>query len=255
MNKKSIALLLIFVLVVIGIAIVFDQTLGDNDCNENCDDYQCSVPTKIILVRHGQTSWNVLGILQGNADVPLDSTGVIEAQELAVSTSVKTVDAVYSSPLSRAYETAQAIAAEHQLSVEEKDDLRESGVGIYTGYQGGQIPSDIRISWTTDPNFSMPSGVPDSTNLLDPSFVQGIYFEGESLNMVADRTWDEITDIAEEHCGENVVTVTHGGIIGITLTQVYGHPITEYRDFTVETGSQTVLEFQPDSSVVVLDDW
>jgi broad specificity phosphatase PhoE len=255
MNKKSIALLLIFFLVVIGIAIVFDQTWGDNDCNENCDDYQCSVPTKIILVRHGQTSWNVLGILQGNADVPLDSTGVIEAHELAVSTSVKTVDAVYSSPLSRAYETAQAIAAEHQLSVEVEDDLREIGAGIYTGYQGGQIPSDIRISWTTDANFTMPSGVPDSTNLLDPSFVQGIYFEGESLNMVADRTWDEITDIAEEHCGENVVTVTHGGIIGITLTQVYGHPVTEYRNFTVETGSQTVLEIQPDSSVVVLDDW
>jgi broad specificity phosphatase PhoE len=255
MNKKLISLLLILAIVAIGIVIVFDQTWGGNDSIENSDDYQCSVPTKIILVRHGQTSWNALGILQGNADIPLDSTGVIEAQELALSTSVKTVDAVYSSPLSRANETAQAIAAEHQLSVEEKDDLREIGAGIYTGYQGSQIPSDIRISWTTDPNFAMPSGVPDSTNLLDPSYVYGIYFEGESLNIVADRAWDEITDIAEEHCGENVVTVTHGGIIGITLTHVYGLPVTDYRDFTVETGSQTVLEFQPDSSVVVLDDW
>jgi broad specificity phosphatase PhoE len=249
MNKSIIVLLLIFVLFV---AIAFDQTYDDN---ENGDDYQCSIPTKIILVRHGQTDWNLRGILQGNADVPLDSTGVMEAQELAVSTSDKTIDAVYSSPLSRAYETAQTIATKHQLSVEEEDDLREIGVGIYTGYQGSQIPSDIRISWTTDPNFAMPSGVPDSNNLLDPSYVYGIYFEGESLNMVADRSWDEITDIAEEHCGENVVTVTHGGIIGITLTQVYGLPVTDYRNYSVETGSQTVLEFQPNSSVVVLDDW
>lgn len=253
MNKLIMVLLLIFFL--FSIAIAFDQIWGKNDCNGNCDDSQCSVPTKIILVRHGQTEWNALGILQGNADVPLDSTGVIEAQELADSSSSKTVDAVYSSPLSRAYDTAQAIATEHQLSVNVEDGLREIGVGIYTGHQGSQIPSDIRLSWTTNPDFAMPSGVPNTTNLLDPSYVYGINFEGESLNMVADRTWVEITDIADEHCGENIVTVTHGGIIGITLTQVYDLPVTDYRNYSVETGSQTVLEFQPDSSVVVLDDW
>ncbi|MBE0522855.1 MAG: histidine phosphatase family protein [Methanosarcinales archaeon] len=121
MNKIIIALLLIFVLFItifVAPGLIKSNSNVADDGNENWDDSQCSVPTKIILVRHGQTSWNVLGILQGNADVPLDSTGVIEAQELAVNTSEKTVDAVYSSPLSRDYDTARAIAAEHQLSVE-----------------------------------------------------------------------------------------------------------------------------------------
>lgn len=219
------------------------------------DGSKCSLPTKIILVRHGQTSWNVLGILQGSADVPLDETGVVQAQELAQNTSDKSVDAVYSSPLSRAYDTAQEIAEEHELRVKIRGNLREIGVGVYSGYQASQIPLETRISWTTNPDFAMPSGVPDTTDLLDPSYVEGIYFEGESLNMVADRSWHGITNLAKKHCGENVVTVTHGGVIRIALTQVHGLPVTQYRSFSVPTASETVLEFEPDDSVVVLPDW
>ncbi len=226
---------------------ISDQTISDAS--------QCSVPTKIVLIRHGQTSWNALGLLQGNADVPLDETGTAQAQALANSTYNKTVNAVYSSPLSRAYDTAQAIAAVHNLSVNVHGNLREIGVGIYTGYQTSQIPSEIRISWSTNPDFAMPSGVPDTTNLLDPSYVQNIFFEGESLNMVEDRAWHGLTNLAKQHCGENVVSVTHGGIIQVALTQVYDLPVTNYSSFKVPTASQTVLEFEPNSSVLVLPDW
>ena len=225
------------------------------DIPAQADGSQCQVPTKIVLIRHGQTSWNALGPLQGNADVPLDATGVEQARMLANSTYNKTVNVVYSSPLSRAYDTAQAIAGAHNLTVKVHGNFREMGVGIYTGYQTSQIPPGIRISWTTNPDFAMPSGVPDTTNLLDPSYVEGIYFEGESLNMVADRTWHGLTNLAKQHCGENVVTVTHGGIIQIALTEVYGLPVTQYRSFSVPTASQTVLEFEPNASVYVLPDW
>jgi len=228
---------------------------SDLSAQSSSDGSKCSEPTKMILVRHGQTSWNVLGLLQGNADIPLDATGVEQAQALAASTSSKTVNAVYSSPLSRAYDTAQAIADAHQLPVKVRGNLREIGVGIYTGYMSSQIPREIQISWTTNPDFAMPSGIPDTTNLLDPSYVEGIYFEGESLNMVADRTWHSLTNLAKQNCGGNVVTVTHGGVIQIALTQVNGLPVTKYRQFTVPTASQTVLEFEPDNSVVVLPNW
>ncbi|CAG0968485.1 MAG: hypothetical protein MPEBLZ_04166 [Candidatus Methanoperedens nitroreducens] len=107
-------------------------------------------------------------------------------------------------------------------------------MGIYTGYLNA-------------------SGIPNSTNLLDPSYVTGIYFKGESLNMASERSWDELTDIVEDHCGENVVMVTHGGIIQVALTHVYGLPVTQYRTFTVPTAS--LLEFEPNSSVTVLSDW
>ena len=143
-----------------SVGIVLLLTISGVSAHYESEDSHCSVPTKIILVRHGQTSWNALGILQGNADVPLDATGVAEAGNLANSTYNKTVNAVYSSPLSRAYDTAQTIASLHNLHVEKERDLREIGVGIYTGYQASQVPLDIRISWSTNPDFRMPSGIP-----------------------------------------------------------------------------------------------
>ena len=254
----AIALLLVFS----GISILSEQiitanaaTPSDDSTQASSDVSKCSVPTKMVLVRHGQTSWNALGLLQGNADVPLDATGVAQAQALAENTSSKTVNVVYSSPLSRAYDTAKAIADVHNLPVKVHGTLREIGVGIYTGYRASQIPSEVRISWTTNPDFAMPSGIPDPTNLVDPSYVEGIYFEGESLNNVSERTWQGLTNLAKQHCGENIVSVTHGGIIQVALTHVYGLPVTNYSKITVTTASQTVLEFEPDDSVVVLPDW
>lgn len=129
-------------------------------------------------------------------------------------------------------------------------------MGVFTGYQSGQVPADIRNTWTTNPDFTMPSGVPDTSDLLDPSYVEGIWFEGESLNMVAERSWHAgIRNLARQHCGENIIVVTHGGIIQIVLTQVYGLPVTQYRSFTVPNASQTVLEFEPDGSVLVVPSW
>jgi broad specificity phosphatase PhoE len=246
MNKlKPIIVALLIVTVFTGITVVASSS----------DDSKCFIPTKMILVRHGETSWNALGILQGNANVPLNENGSAQAQTLANSTYNKTVNVVYSSPLSRAYDTAQAIADVHQLPVNVRGNLREIGVGIYTGYKASQIPSEIRISWSTNPYFAMPSGVPNTTNLLDPSYVEGIYFEGESLDMAANRSWHSITNLAKQHCGENVVTVTHGGIIQMALTQVKGLNITEYKNISVPTASQTVLEFEPNGSVVLMPDW
>ena len=219
------------------------------------DVHKCTQPTKIVLIRHGETSWNALGILHGNANVPLNENGSAQAQALANSTNGKPVNAVYSSPLSRAYDTAQAIADEHQLQVKVRGNLREIGVGIYTGYKSSQIPPEIRISWSTNPYFAMPSGVSNTTNLVDPSYVEGNYFEGESLDMAADRSWHGITNLADQNCGENVVTITHGGIIQMALTRVKGLNITEYKNISVPTASQTVLEFGANDSVVLLPDW
>ena len=59
----------------------------------------------------------------------------------------------------------------------------------------------------------------------------------------------------KDNCGENIVSVTHGGIIQVALTKVNGLPVTQYTSFKVPVASQTVLEFEPNSSVFVLPDW
>jgi len=245
-NKKNTFITVVLGLILLGLAWVGYQTVVDRSCSK---------PTRIILVRHGQTSWNEQHILQGNADIPLDEVGIAEAETLAQELADKDIDAIFSSRLSRAHDTALAIAALHGLDVHINDNLREIGLGIYTGYQGGQIPEEMRVSWASDPDISFPSGIPDTTDLVEPQFVEGIQFEGESLNMAAERSWQGIRDLAQQHCGKNIVVATHGGIIKIALTQVNGLPVTDYSQFSVANGSQTVLEFEPDGSVVVLEDW
>ena len=246
MNKKNIFVSIILGLLLLGLAWFVYQAVSSRTCSK---------PTRIILVRHGQTSWNEQHILQGNADIPLDETGLAGTETLAQELADKDIDVIISTQLSRAHDTALAIAAPHGLDVRIDDNLLEIGLGIYTGYQGGQIPEETRTSWATDPDFSLPSGIPDTTDLLEPQYVEGLQFEGESLNMAAERSWQGIRDLAQQYCGKNVVVATHGGIIKIALTQVNGLPVTDYSQFSVANGSQTVLEFAPDGSVIVLEDW
>lgn len=216
---------------------------------------ECSQPTRLVLVRHGQTDWNARGLLQGNADVPLDAIGRAQAQALAQAILGKTVDAVYSSPLARAYETALAVAGLRGLGVGTRAELREIGVGIYTGLRPDQIPPDTRAAWSTNPDFALPSGVPASAGSPDQAYTEGKRFEGESLNMVLERSRQALRDLARQHCGKNVVVVTHGGVIQIALTQANGLAVARYRTFRVANASQTVLEFRSDSSVAILPDW
>src|SRR4030065_2204516 len=85
---------IIFLLTILGVVAILEQigVKSSDDQTQNSEGSKCPVPTKMILVRHGQTSWNLLGILQGNANVPLDETGILQAQALAENTSGKTVN-------------------------------------------------------------------------------------------------------------------------------------------------------------------
>lgn len=215
----------------------------------------CAQPTKLVLVRHGQTDWNAQGLLQGNAEVPLDETGRGQARALGQAIAGKRVDAVYSSPLSRAYETALAIAEARGLAVGRRAELREIGVGIYTGLRPDRIPAEIRTAWSANPDFALPSGVPAAAGSPDRAYTEDQRFEGESLNMVLERSWPALRDLARLHCAQTVVVVTHGGVIQIALARASGLAVTRYRAFNVANASQTVLEFRSDGSVAVLPDW
>ena len=215
----------------------------------------CPQPTRAILIRHAETHWNALGLLQGHADIPLNEIGRAQAEGLAAALGGKPVDAVYASPLSRALETARAIATRRGLAVTARDDLREIGTGVYTGHHPSDIPPATRTTWATSPSFAMPSGVPDPAGLREPAQVQGRWFEGESLSGVAERAWREVLSLVAQHCGKHVAIVTHGGVIQLALTRARGLPATEWRNFRVPNISQIALEFQSDGAVAVLPGW
>jgi 2,3-bisphosphoglycerate-dependent phosphoglycerate mutase len=155
--------------------------------------------TRIIAVRHGETAWNVDTRLQGQLDIPLNATGTWQAARLGDALAQEPVAAVYASDLSRAWQTAQAIAAPHGLEVIADPGLRERGFGDFEGKTFAHIeaerPEQARLWRTRDTTFA-PEG-------------------GETLIVFRDRVTATAEAIAARHPGELVVLVAHGGVLDV----------------------------------------
>jgi alpha-ribazole phosphatase len=141
----------------------------------------------LILVRHGRTSANAQGLLQGRLDQPLDELGCQQAVEVTsyVLRTAGTVDAVISSPLVRAQQTAK----EFGLPVETDERWLELAYGKYEGVPHADVPSEIWNLWRKDPEF-VPEG-------------------GESLAMLDARVRPACDELVERAGESNVVVVSH----------------------------------------------
>ena len=118
-------------------------------------------PRRIILARHGQTEWNLQYRFQGRTNVKLTETGKRQAHALAERLSSWPVEIVYTSPLDRAYYTAEAIAERHGLTPEILPELEEIN---FAGWEGESIPGLEKeqhaafAAWRSDPFFYPPEG-------------------------------------------------------------------------------------------------
>ena len=147
----------------------------------------------IVLVRHGETDWNVERRWQGHADPGLNETGRAQAAAVARSLAAKPFDAVYSSDLARARETAEIIGTELALPVQLDARLREVDVGEWSGLTTPEIEQRY----------------PDSLRRRDEG---GIGWEhGETYTAMGDRVVEALHAIAEAHPKGRVLVVTHGG--------------------------------------------
>jgi uncharacterized phosphatase len=151
--------------------------------------------TEIYLVRHGETDWNRARRIQGRTDVPLNDTGREQARRTAELLARRSWDAVLTSPLARARETAQIIAARLGLGEpEEVPALVERNYGAAEGLDFAQI---------------------------DARYPEGTEVPGrEPRSEVARRVMPELRRIAEQHPGAALVLVSHGGAIRAVLSEV-----------------------------------
>jgi broad specificity phosphatase PhoE len=152
--------------------------------------------TTILLARHGETDWNRDGIWQGWADPPLNETGRAQARKLAEQLRGLSFDAVYSSDLQRARETAEIVAAPHGVPVRADPGLREIDIGAWSGLTRSQIEERF-------PNGERP--------------------DGETREQHAARVLATVERIARENAGRRILLVTHGG----TMRALHGHVSTE----------------------------
>jgi broad specificity phosphatase PhoE len=135
--------------------------------------------TTLLLVRHGETDWNAQGRLQGHTDRPLNDYGRQQAKALAHRLAGEGADAIYTSDLLRAKETAEIVGERLGLTVVVDPDLREKDWGTWEGLTG-----DERVA---------------------------VEFEGETTEAHRDRVMGAVRRIVARHPEQQVVVVTHGG--------------------------------------------
>jgi broad specificity phosphatase PhoE len=160
------------------------------------------VTTTIVLVRHGETDWNRERRFQGHADTPLNEAGRAQAAELAELLREERLSAVYTSPLRRANETAQIVAARLGLRASELDPLREIDVGDWQGLTVDEVrtrfPELAEVAWH--------AGWP----------------KGETYDELAARVVPALYELARQHAGERVLGITHAGPIRAALAAATG---------------------------------
>jgi broad specificity phosphatase PhoE len=154
--------------------------------------------TTLVLARHGETDWNRDGIWQGHGDPPLNDLGRQQAMELTARLADVEIDALYSSDLRRAYETAEIIGRAKGLEITAEPDLREMDVGSWSGLTSEEIATQF----------------PGMT-----------YHDGEEREAFDARAVGVLHRIAGAHEGSRVVVVTHGGVVRALQRHALGEPL------------------------------
>jgi 2,3-bisphosphoglycerate-dependent phosphoglycerate mutase len=150
--------------------------------------------TTIFLARHGETDWNAQDRWQGHEDTSLNERGRAQARDLAARLAETPFEAVYSSDLRRARETAAIVVAGRGLEIREDPRLREIDVGSWQGLTNAELEGRERT-------------------------------DGESLDAFRDRVLDAIRTIGNLHDGGNVLVVAHGGCARTLQRHLLGEPL------------------------------
>ena len=188
--------------------------------------------TTILLARHGETDWNREGRFQGYADPPLNETGRAQAAGLAAELMGVELAAVYSSPLRRAFETAELLAAPHQLAPVALEALREVDVGSWQGLTREEVESRFPEQFA---------------RWLD--YGKG-WQDGESYEEMARRVVAALLQLAATHDGERILTVTHGGPIRATFAFADGSSYADARRLGPAIGNVFLAEFAVESGAL-----
>jgi broad specificity phosphatase PhoE len=194
--------------------------------------------THLYFVRHGETESNVRGLLHGVTDVPLNSNGRKQAELIACRLSTGSdLDRIVSSPLQRALNTARSIQRYSGLPLRVHEGLKEMNFGAAEG-----IPfAEVGVVY------------PDESALfLDPDAPHARYPGGESRQEFFQRVNRVVDDIANQHIGEHIVVVAHGGFISGVLSVLLSEHQNNWRDHPIVNCSLTHIELSTSAPVAHL---
>ena len=183
--------------------------------------------TKIMLIRHGDTDWNVEEIFRGRADVELNETGIKEAQLLSKYLKEAPIGAVYSSPLKRALKTAEIIVGPHNIDVTPSQELIDFDYGEWQGLSHDAIKDKYKTlyeEWLKEPHLVK---IP----------------KGESLDDVSKRTVSLVDRVTANHEG-TVALVSHRVIHKVIICALLGLDNSHFWNIKLDTCGITTFIYQ-----------
>ncbi|MDK2815126.1 MAG: phosphoserine phosphatase [Thermoanaerobacter sp.] len=192
--------------------------------------------TRLYIVRHGQSEWNLHNKMQGIQDIDLTPTGLKQAKLLASRLKNEKIDCIYSSDLKRAYITAQIIAKEFGLEVHKVSELREMSFGIWEGLTAEEINElykEIYTLWKTNP-------------------IKANIEKGETLEEVQKRMLKKTWEIVKENDGKNILIVSHGTSIKALILGLLGIELSFYPKFRLDNASLNIIDVKEDGKTVLV---
>ncbi len=182
---------------------------------------------RVYVIRHGETEWNALMKYQGHTDMPLSQRGRRQAELLGKRLSTENFHAFYASDLKRAYETAKIISKFHGQEVKTVPELKELNFGSWEGLNIEEIKEsfpDVLKQWWEKPfSIKIPGG--------------------ETLSDMVNRSVTAVKKIVSRHSGENIVLVSHGGVIRGIIGSVLGMDLNKYWRLRQDNACLNIIDF------------
>jgi broad specificity phosphatase PhoE len=197
-----------------------------------------STVTMLYLVRHGATDANLSKpyVLQGRGmDLPLNETGRRQASCVQKLFERRSLAAVYSSPLRRAFDTARAVAEPHRLDVGVIEALIEADVGKWEGMSWDQIRRDF----------------PEACEDFQRDQSRYPYLGGESYLDVAQRAMPALNQLMDRHAGRTILAVAHNVVIRACAATLLKMPLTNAKDIHQNNGGVTLLRRENDRTDLI----
>jgi len=181
---------------------------------------------KLILARHGETMWNVEKVFRGRADIGLDEVGIRQAELLGNYLGNWKLEAIYSSPVERALDTANIVARHQKVSARIAEGLTDFDFGEWQSLSEQQVRRlypDLFNEWHNNPDkVRMPGG--------------------ESLEDVRRRAVEVVNDIVSRHQG-NVLLVSHRVVIKVLICYLLGLDNSHFRNINQDVGGITIFDY------------
>ena len=193
--------------------------------------------TKLIFVRHGQSEANKQGYFTGHINIPLTEIGKKQAENTAEFLKDYKIEAIYSSDLIRAVQTAEPTAKQHNLKINTSKELRELNAGEWEGkkfeYLIQNYPESYGNVWRNDCGRSKADG-------------------GESVLALASRVYAKVNEIAKNHKGQTVAIFTHATPLRVLSALWHGYSVEDTNKVNFpRNASVSIIEYNDNGTFTI----